>query len=84
MAARKTRTTLNDTWREKIQASQIINRLQKHVNGEIEMSSTQIKAADILLKKIAPDLQKTEMVGDGGGPVRVDLIERIAARRLGQ
>jgi hypothetical protein len=54
------------------------------VNGTLDLSATQIKSADILLKKIVPDLARTEHVGDGGGPVemRVSLIEKIAARRL--
>ena len=42
--------------RAKIQTSQIINRLTKHVKGEIEMSSSQVRAAEILLKKSLPDL----------------------------
>jgi len=68
MAARKRKITLSDSWREKIQASQIMNRLLKHVEGEIELSGTQVKAADILLKKVVPDLARTENVGNEGGP----------------
>lgn len=59
---------LSDTWREKIQAGQIMSRLLRHVEGEIELSSTQVKAADILLKKVVPDLARTENVGNEGGP----------------
>ena len=68
MAARKRKVVLSDAWSEKIQASQIMNRLLKHVEGEIELSSTQVKAADILLKKVVPDLARTENVGNEGGP----------------
>jgi hypothetical protein len=68
MAARKRKVVLSDAWREKIQASQIMNRLLKHVEGEIELSGTQVKAADILLKKVVPDLARTENVGSEGGP----------------
>ena len=32
------------------------------------MSPTQLKAAEILLKKVAPDLARTEMTGEDGGP----------------
>jgi hypothetical protein len=41
----------------KIQTSQIINRLEKLVNGKIEMTPQQVRAAEILLKKTLPDLQ---------------------------
>jgi hypothetical protein len=83
MAARKVKTTLSEKWKDRIQATLIMNRLMDHVNGTLDLSATQIKSADILLKKIVPDLARTEHVGDGGGPVelRVALIEKFAARR---
>ena len=46
--------------RAKIQTSQIINRLMKNINGEVEMSSSQVRSAEILLKKTLPDLQSVE------------------------
>jgi len=48
---------------EKIRASQIINRLAKHVVGKIEMSTTQVRAAEILLKKCIPDQRSVEHTG---------------------
>lgn len=60
MAARTTKTTLNNDWKKRIQASQIMNRLAKCANGEIEMSSNSIKAADIVLKKTIPDLSRID------------------------
>lgn len=56
--------------RAKIQASQIINRLQNHLDGEVELSSTQVKAAEILLRKSIPDLSATELSGDAENPLR--------------
>jgi hypothetical protein len=50
--------------REKIRVSQLINRLIKHVNGELELSRTQIRAAEILLKKTLPDLQAVQHSGE--------------------
>jgi hypothetical protein len=84
MAARKNKVTLSETWKDRISATMILNRLVSHVEGNLDLSPTQIKAADIILKKVVPDLARTEHVGDGGGPVemRVSLIEKIAARRL--
>jgi hypothetical protein len=44
--------------------------------GETEMSQTQIKAADILLKKVAPDLARQEVTGEGGGPQKTETVIR--------
>lgn len=63
MAARL-RKRHDEQTRHKIQASQLINRLTNHALGEVEMSSTQVKAADILLKKRLPDLSAVEMVAE--------------------
>jgi hypothetical protein len=49
--------------REKIQTSQLINRLVSHAKGEAEMSATQVRAAEILLKKALPDLQSVQLSG---------------------
>ena len=68
MAARKNRITLNDKWREKIKTSQIINRVQKCANGEVELTSIQLKAAEILLKKTMPDLKQTDINQEVSGP----------------
>ncbi len=56
MAARTTRIFHDENTRKKIQASQLINCLTKHVLGKSEMSSTQVAAALGLLKKTLPDL----------------------------
>lgn len=50
MAARLNRR-YSDEIRAKIQTSQLINRLQKHIDGELELSSTQIDAAKFLINK---------------------------------
>ena len=63
MAARTNRPNHNQKTRDKIQASQIINRLTDHVLGTVEMSSTQVSAASILLKKTLPDLQAIDHTG---------------------
>lgn len=47
--------------RDKIRATAIVKRLQDHVLGEVEMSATQVRAAEGLLKKILPDLSSVEM-----------------------
>lgn len=58
MAARKNRVTHDAKTRQKIQTSQIVNRLLNHTLGEVEMTNTQVRAAEILLKKTLPDLSQ--------------------------
>jgi hypothetical protein len=50
--------------RAKIKATQLIHRLQAHIFDGLELSMSQIKAIDILLKKIIPDLTRTEIAAD--------------------
>ena len=57
--------------RAKIQTSQLINRLISHVNGEVELSSTQVRAAEVLLKKTLPDLSAVELGSDPEKPVKM-------------
>jgi hypothetical protein len=68
MAARKNKLRLNDDWKAKIQASNLCWRLAAHVEGKIELSPTQVRAAEILLRKTVPDLGRTEVTGPEGGP----------------
>ena len=50
-----------DYVREKIRASQLINRLQKCAFGEISLTMTQLRAIEILLRKSIPDLAAAEI-----------------------
>lgn len=47
----------------RIQTSQLLNRLQKHVLGKVELSPTQVRAAEVLLKKTVPDLKSIDLNG---------------------
>ena len=38
------------------------------------MSATQVQAANILLKKVMPDLAAVEHSGEGGGPMKVEFL----------
>lgn len=55
-----------DSARKAIQVHKIMRSLQRHIDGEYEMSPTQIRAAEILLKKALPDLQSVELSGEVG------------------
>jgi hypothetical protein len=57
--------------RDKIKNSNILNALIEHVEGNREMSSTQVSAALGLLKKALPDLQAVEHSGDPEKPMRM-------------
>jgi hypothetical protein len=50
-----------DCVREKIRASQLINRLHKCAFGEISLTITQVRAIEILLRKSIPDLAAAEI-----------------------
>lgn len=66
MAARKRKVSLTESWKAKIRASVIADRLHKHLMGTVDLSATQIKAAQILFNKMEPDLARTEMTGKDG------------------
>ena len=44
----------------------LINRLHDHIVGAIEISATQLKAIEILLRKSLPDLSAVAHTGDIG------------------
>jgi hypothetical protein len=48
----------------KIQAAQLINRLTDHANGNVELSATQVRAIEVLLRKTLPDLSDVRMEVD--------------------
>ena len=72
----------SDMVRSKIQATQIINRLQNHIDGIIDLSSTQVRSAEILLNKSVPNLQSvTHDVEQGSG--LADILKDIAGTSSG-
>jgi hypothetical protein len=46
-----------DLVRDKIKVGNIIDRLEKHISGEIELSPTQVSSAKILLDKTISNAQ---------------------------
>lgn len=65
--------------RAKIQTSQLINRLSDHALGKVELSATQIKAIEVLIRKTLPDLSSVEMEHSGEVTTRHDLSAYSAA-----
>ena len=70
MAARLRKMHQDDV-RAKIQTSQLLNRLADHALGAVELTTTQVRAIEVLLKKVLPDLQSVELSGDEDNPVEV-------------
>lgn len=74
MATTKRNAMLIEEARSKIKTTQLINRLQDHAFDKNEMSATQIKAVEILLRKSVPDLQSMALTGEAGGPLVIQVI----------
>jgi hypothetical protein len=73
---------MSEAHREKIRNSNILNALLEHVEGNREMSSTQVTAGLGLLKKCLPDLQSVTVSGDDDAdPISVIArIERVLVK----
>lgn len=69
--------------RNKIQVSQLVNRLQANALGKLksEMSPGQVKSATALLAKRLPDLKAIEHTGQDGAPIehKITRVEIVAA-----
>ena len=68
-AAKRLRHRHQDEVREKIKVSNIIDRLEKHIDGLIELTATQVASARILLDKSLPSVNAVELSGDPDNPV---------------
>lgn len=71
MAPRINKIRHDDETRAKIQTSQLLNRLNDHVFTGVEVSATQMKAIEILLRKTLPDLSAVTVGGDEDSPVKM-------------
>jgi hypothetical protein len=77
MAARSTKLELTERWKEKIKASMLLNRLMEHIlSDDGILNASQVRAAEILLKKVMPDLAHT--TGEVQHSFVDDLTERLA------
>ena len=62
--------------RERIRAADLIARLTRHaLSDKPIMDPTQVRAAEILLKKILPDQKQIEHTGEGGGTLTVQIVK---------
>jgi hypothetical protein len=55
---------VSDAVRRRIQTSKLIDRLQEHIFGKLELSMSRIRAIEVLLRKTLPDLVSTTVSAD--------------------
>lgn len=63
MARRRTAWTPEKV-RQRIRTGVLVRRLVNHALGNLEMSATQVKAAEIVLRKVIPDMKSIEHSGE--------------------
>ena len=63
-----------------IKTGQILSKLQSHIDGEMELSQTQLKACDLLLSRTIPVLSAVEhtTVSDMDKLTEAQIIDKIA------
>lgn len=74
--ATRLRAMHGDEIRAKIQTSQLINRLTNHALGKVDLSPTQVRSIEVLIRKTLPDLQSVQLTGPDGGPVQLQNVTR--------
>ena len=67
--------------RARIQTGMLISRLHGFVQGDHDMTPHAVTAALGLLRKTLPDLTKTEVSGEDGGPLAIVIRDLAAERR---
>ena len=71
--------------REAIRTAALLQRLEDHALGRAEMSSTEVRAAEILLKKRLPDLSSVAMTARAGTlEDMLETLERGGAQGAGK
>lgn len=80
MAARTNKPEHADKTKRLIQASQLINRLNSHALGEVEMTQSQVNAAKIVIGKVIPDLKSIELSGDADNPIAYSEVVRTIVK----
>ena len=59
--AKRIKTYQTERTREKIKATQLVNRLQKIGMGDLNVTAAQVNAINILLRKVLPDLSESNI-----------------------
>ena len=64
MAARIRKIRHDEETRAKIKATQLLKRLTDHALGLTDMTPSMVRAAEVALRKVLPDLAAVEHSGD--------------------
>lgn len=71
------------TWRDKIRASMIANRMFQCFNGEVDLTSEQIRCGEALFKRLEPELSRVESNSTIKGNVKsVVQVEKLSDNAL--
>ena len=73
MAARTNKPLHDEKTKKLIGATQLLKRLKRHAEGELEMTQTQIQAAKIYIGKYIGDIKSVEISGPAGQAIPVNL-----------
>ena len=63
--------------RHKIANGNILNRLQKHFDGEVDLSPTQVQVGLALLKKFLPDLQAMSLEATVDAKAKIEILTGV-------
>ena len=66
---------MSEEHRLKIKTGNILGYLQRCALGETDMSATQVKAAEILLRKVLPDLSAADVEAEASGGLVVRIVK---------
>jgi hypothetical protein len=69
--ARRLTNRQQEMVKEHIKTTQILKRVQDHLLGNLKLSNTQLRAAELLLSKSVPSLKAIEHTGHEGGPIEI-------------
>lgn len=72
MAARN-RKGLSENTRKRIKTTMLVKRLEDHIHGKVELSTSQVRGIEVLLRKTLPDLSAVTLAGEDGGAIEIGL-----------
>ena len=49
-----------EAWKDRIQPGKLLAKLEAHMDGKVELSASQIKAAEVVLDRLVPRLSSIE------------------------
>lgn len=70
-----------EAWKDRIKPGKLLSKLEAHMDGKVELSASQIKAAEVVLDRLVPRPSSIEQaeVNEIDALSRKDLLGRIQA-----